>query len=141
MRGIGTRLFRSTDGSVGSYDQLGGIMNLTIPEMTRGSTDITPLDVQDDTKEYEAGIIDVGESEFDLIYVKGSPAQALVVSDFDSGNTVFYKVLYKDGSIQLFKGFMMKLGREIPKEESILRKVGMKATGKVTENATDTTVT
>jgi hypothetical protein len=141
MRGIGTRLFRSVDGTIDTYTQLSGIMNLTVPEMTRGSTDITPLDTQDDVKEYEAGIGDVGEGEFDLIYDPSDVTQQTLKDDYDSGDTVFYKILYKDSSIQLFKGFTTKLGREIPKEESILRKIAFKASGKVLEFATDTTVT
>jgi hypothetical protein len=141
MRGIGTRLFRSVDGTIDSYVQLTGIMNLTVPEMTRGATDITPLDTQDNTKKYEAGIADVGEAEFDLIYDQASSVQATLTADYDSGDTVFYKILYPDSSIQLFPGFTTKLGREIPKEESILRKLGLKAAGKVLEFATDTTVT
>jgi hypothetical protein len=140
MRGIGTRLFRSVDGTIDSYVQLTGIMNLTVPEMTRGATDITPLDTQDNTKKYEAGIADVGEAEFDLIYDQASSVQATLTADYDSGDTVFYKILYPDGSIQTFPGFTTKLGREIPKEESILRKLGLKAAGKVLEFSTDTTV-
>lgn len=140
MRGIGTRLFRSVDGLVNTYTQLAGIMNLSVPEMTRGSTDITPLDTQEDIKEYEAGLGDVSEGEFDLIYDPASSTQVTLVGDYESGESLFYKVLYRDGSIQLFKGFVTKLGREIPKEESVLRKLSIKGTGKVLEFPTDTTV-
>lgn len=141
MRGIGTRLYRSVDGTVDSYTQLGGIMDLTVPEMTRGATDITPLDVQDDTKIYEAGISDVGEAEFALIYDPNDATQSTLAGDYASGNTLFYKILYRDGSISLFKGFVTKLGMEIPKEESVLRKLTLKGAGAVTNNPTDNTVT
>lgn len=141
MRGVGTRLYRSVDGTVDSYTQLAGIMGLTIPEMTRGATDITPLDVQDDTKVYEAGMSDVGEAEFSLIFDASDVTQNQLDADYASGDTLFYKVLFRDGSIMLFKGFTTKLGAEIPKEESVLRKCTLKASGAVTTNATDNTVT
>ena len=105
MRAIGTRLFRSIDGTTDSYTQLSGIMDLTIPEQTRGATDITPLDTQDDRTQKESGMIDVGESEFSLLYDSGDATQNTLKADFDSGDTLFYKVLYRDGSIELFKGF------------------------------------
>lgn len=140
MRSMGTQLFRSPDGAVGSYIQLAGIMDLTLPEETRGVTDITPLDNQDDRAQKESGMIDVGESEFALLYEPGDAAQVTIKDDFDTGNTVYYKVVFRDGSIQLFKGFVSKLGKELPKAESILRKVSIQATGITTENPTDNTL-
>ena len=140
MRAIGTRLFRSTDGAVDSYTQLAGIMDLTVPEQTRGATDITPLDTQDDRTQKESGMIDVGESEFSLRYDSADATQNTLKGDFDSGDTLYFKILYRDGSIDLFQGFVSKLGKETPKDGSVLRKIAITTSGSPLEFATDTTV-
>jgi hypothetical protein len=141
MRAIGTRLFRSPTGLIDTYVQLSGIMDLTIPEQTRAATDITPLDTQDDRTQKESGMIDVGESEFSLLYDSADATQTTLKADFDSGDTLFYKVVYRDGSIDLFKGFVSKLGKEVPKDGSVLRKMAITTSGAPTESNTDTTVT
>lgn len=140
MRGAGSQLWRSPDGTVDSYERLANIMDLSLPEMTRGATDITPIDVADDTKKYEAGMADIGDGEFNLLFDATDTTQSTVEADFDSGDTVYYKVLFRDGSIALFQGFINKLGIQVPKEESVLRSVGIKGSGKLVTSATDTTV-
>ena len=131
MIGAGTKLFRSDDGAV--WAQISKVLDLTPPGMTRGSSEKSYLESVTNAKSYEPGMIDPGEMEMTLEFDKADAAQAALKSDFTTQANFHYKLVYPDNTFHSFMGHITDWGMELPKEETVSRKVKIKLSTIITE--------
>ena len=131
MIGAGTKFLRSDDGSV--YAQVTKVLDLTPPGMTRGSSEKTYLEATNNAKSYEPGMIDPGEMEVTLEFAKEDPAQVLLKADFNTKANFYYKVVYPDNTFHSFMGHITDWGMEVPKEETVTRKIKIKLSTVIAE--------
>tara|TARA_B100000809_G_C14807187_1_gene412447 strand:+ start:150 stop:557 length:408 start_codon:yes stop_codon:yes gene_type:complete len=131
MIGAGTRFFRSDDGAI--WTQVSKVLDLTPPGMTRGSSEKTYLESLTNSKSYEPGMIDPGEMEATLEFDKTDTAQIALKADFDTKANFHYKVVYPDNTFHSFMGHLTDWGMEVPKEETVSRKVKIKLSTVIAE--------
>ncbi|WP_272683778.1 phage tail tube protein, partial [Providencia sp. PROV141] len=67
-----------------------------------------------------------------LAWLPGEEGQKDLVKWFDEGVPHFYKILYPNGTLDLFKGWISSLGKSIPIKETMTRTVKIKNTGRPT---------
>ena len=126
MIGAGTTFNRSNDGTAMSWTQVTKVLELTPPGMTRGSSEKSYLESVDNAKSYEPGMIDPGEMEVTLEFEKGDAAQVALKADFNTKANFFYKIIYPDNTFHSFQGHITDWGIELPKEETVTRKIKIK---------------
>lgn len=124
MIGAGTTFNRSDDGT--TYAQVTKVLDLTPPGMTRGSSEKSYLESATNSKSYEPGMIDPGEMEVTLEFDKADPAQIALKADFNTKANFFYKIIYPDNTFHSFEGHITDWGMELPKEETVVRKIKIK---------------
>jgi hypothetical protein len=124
MIGAGTKFLRSDDGV--NYTQVTKVLDLTPPGMTRGSNEKSYLESATNSKSYEPGMIDPGEMEVTLEFEKGDPAQVELKADFNTQANFYYKLVYPDNTFHSFMGHITDWGMELPKEETVSRKIKIK---------------
>lgn len=131
MIGASSRFYRSDDGT--TWTQVAKVLDLTPPSLTRGSTENTYLEDAGSTKSYEPGIIDPGECDLVLEWDKADAAQVALKSDFETKSNFHYGIRYPDNTFDTWQGHMTEWGKELPKEETIKRKVKFKLATTITE--------
>ena len=126
MIGAGSKFFRSDDGTALSWEQVSKVLDLTPPGMTRGSSEKSYLESVTNSKSYEPGMIDPGEMELVLEFDKADLAQVALKADFETKSNFHYKIVYPDNTFHSFQGHITDWGIELPKEETVSRKIKIK---------------
>lgn len=137
QQGYKTKFYRSDDGGT-TYDQVAGMLDIEQNEVTRGSSDVTPIDGSSGYMDYDpVGLRDAGEVSLSLIWKKGDTGQAALAADLETDDNVNYQIEYPDGTTVEFLGHITGWGGAIPKDDKITRTVKFKLSGKpvVTEAA------
>ncbi len=124
MIGAGTKLYRSNDGTV--WEQIAKVLDLSPPSITRGSSEKTYLEDTNNAKSFEPGMLEPGECEFALEWDKGDAMQAKLKADLLTKSNFHYGIRFPDDSFDKFEGHITDWGKELPKEETIQRKVKIK---------------
>lgn len=136
MIGQGTRFYRSNTGgtAIADWDQIAKVLDLTPPSMTRGSSENSYLENVNNSKNFEPGIIDPGESEITLEWDKADAAQTALKSDVTTKSNFWYGIRFPDDTFYVFKGHITDWGMDLSKEETIKRKVKFKLADIVDED-------
>lgn len=131
MNGSGTKFYRSDDGAV--YTRVANILGLTPAEETRTSIEKAYLDVDNNVKNFEPGMIDPGSVTLNLEFDSNDAAQNALKADKNTKANFFYRIEYPDGSTDDFQGFITNWGKTVEAENTIQRTVTFKVSGAIDE--------
>lgn len=128
-QGYKTKFLRSPDGT--TYTQVAGLLDIDLFEITRGSSDNSPIDGTDGYMQFDpVGLRDPGEVSLTLIWNESDTGQQALRTDLDGDNNGYYKVVYPDGTEVEFIGHITGWGMAVPKDDKITRTVKFKLSGK-----------
>jgi len=121
--------------SIGT-NAVGQITNISGPNLTRDSIDVSNMGSTEGWKEHIPGMLDAGECTVDVIYDGGSAAthvstilHAQLVSTAAPGTIT---VTFPDSGTWAASGFVTSLGHTMPAGDKVTQSVGLKFTGKPT---------
>ncbi|MFI2810141.1 phage tail tube protein [Microbulbifer sp. JSM ZJ756] len=130
-QGYKTQFHRSDDGL--AYTQVAGMLEIEPNEVSRGSSDVTPIDGTSGYMDYDpAGLRDAGEVSITLIWNEGDTGQQALAADLESDANAYYKVIYPEGTEVEFIGHITGWGQSVPRDDKITRTVKFKISGKPT---------
>lgn len=115
---------------------VGSINNISGPDISRGSIDITTMDSSSNVAEFIPGIIDNGEVTIDLQY--DGTTNAKLLKDYVTATAASIVVTIPDGgtltttSTYTGTGFLTKLGHAIPFDGKVTQSATFKLTGALT---------
>lgn len=114
-----------------SWTRLAKIKELTPGELSAASEDDTYLDDPDaDWSQTTQGEKSAGETNLTLAWKPGDTGQQQLVEWFHSGVVLYYKIVYPNGGIDLFRGWVSALGKTIPAKEVMTRTIRVSNTGR-----------
>lgn len=125
------------------WTKLAKIKDLVPGEMTAESFDDTYLDDENaDWASTAQGQKTAGDATFTLAWKPGESGQQDLVDWFNEGDVRAYKIKYPNGAVDVFKGWVSSLGKNIPVKETITRTVKITNSGKpsLAEEASDSAV-
>lgn len=138
--GFGTLFQRATTLSPGTtYETIANVTNISGPERTRETIDVTAHDSPDQWMEFIGGLKNGGEISLDINY---DPAEAThdLDDDFDDASPRNYRIVIlpdtEDEYTWQLKGILTTLGDEFPYDDKMARSMTIKVTGKPTLSAT-----
>lgn len=138
--GFGTLFQRATTISPGTtYETIANVTNISGPERTRETIDVTAHDSPDGWMEFIGGLKNGGEVSLDINY---DPAEAThdLDDDFDDAEPRNYRIVIlpdtEDEYTWQLKGILTTLGDEFPYDDRQQRSMTIKVTGKPTLTAT-----
>lgn len=113
------------------WTRLAQIKDLTPGELTADSYDDSYLD--DDNADWTStsqGQKTAGEASFTLAWKPGEPGQQGLNTWFDEGTDKTYKIMFPNGTVDVFTGWVSSLGKAITANEAITRTVKITNKGK-----------
>jgi predicted secreted protein len=127
------------DNSSGVLTQCGEILGVPLPNEQVEEVEATHMASPNRTREFIAGLIDLGEASFDMNYIPGSASDILLREAKDSGENRDYKVVLTetDGSQWKIEGqcFIKGYERAAPIDDRKTVSVTVRFSGAVTEAA------
>lgn len=124
--GHGTVLTGGTSGIIGE------ITNISGPNESVDSVDVTSFDSANTSQDFIPGLIDGGEITFTVIYDGTAAGTADALQTAFLGPEEEWEIVYPDGSSDTADGSVTALGKQIPNGDKITQDVTIKFTGKVT---------
>lgn len=76
------------DGANTNFTTIAGLQDITMPEATADDVEVTSMDSPNRTKEFIAGMIDMGEVSIEMNYEADSATDTLLTAIQGSGETV-----------------------------------------------------
>lgn len=125
------------------WTRLAKIKDLVPGDMTAESFDDTYLDDENaDWASTAQGQKTAGDATFTLAWKPGESGQQDLIDWFNEGDVRAYKIKYPNGAVDVFKGWVSSLGKNIPLKETITRTVKITNSGKpsLAEEAGDAAV-
>lgn len=114
-----------------SWTRLAKIRELTPGALTAEGEDDNYLDDPDaDWKQTTPGEKSAGETNLTLAWKPGEEGQQQLVSWFDNNKVLYYKVLYPNGVIDIFRGWISSLGKTVVAKEIMTRTLTVNNTGR-----------
>jgi hypothetical protein len=128
MKGRGLKLFckLTTEEDVG-YVRINRVKSYSPHEESVATSDNTFVDQEDDYVDHVAGMIDPGETSFSVEYDRADAGQIKIESML--AQQLDFKVQWKDGSGETYRGTLIKRGLGEPNDEHLLRNYGVKLSG------------
>lgn len=111
----------------GSYANLAQVRDITDPGVTIAEVDTSHMQSFKQAKEKEADWISAENLTFQMLYTQSQ--HTLLWNLAVSRANVFFRLTTPDGKIQIFEGFVAKIGREIPMEGRITAPVEIAVSG------------
>lgn len=119
LTGIGTKL-RRWNSSLGQWVDLGGIRNISGPNMSRGSIDTTVLDTVGGYRTKIMGLRDAGQLQFAMNFSRSGYEQ--MKDDFESSDPQNYEIFFsqdpEETSLEM-EGYVSELPLNIAPDEVI----------------------
>lgn len=112
LDGFGTKFYRM---SGTSSTAVSGITSVSGPSMEGEVLDVSDMDSTNGFREKIPGIVDAGEVELEMNYLKAE--MALLHALWRTTGT--YKIVFSDSSNFSFTGFMSALGDEAPYDDKV----------------------
>lgn len=113
------------------WSRLAKIKDLQPGEVTAESYDDNYLDDEDaDWNATGQGAKSAGEANITLAWKPGESGQQGVVEWFHSGEVRGYKIVYPNGTVDVFKGWVSSLGKSVPAKDVITRTIKVSNTGR-----------
>ncbi len=127
------------DDAGGTLTQVGEILGVPLPDEQVDEVETTHMASPGRTREFIAGLIDLGEGSFDMNYIPGSPSDILLREAKSSGENRDYKVVLTetDGSQWKIEGvcFIKGYARTAPIDDRKMVSVTVRFSGEPTEAA------
>lgn len=114
-------------GSPVVYTSLGEVFEITPPEKTRGTVDVTHYQSPDSFREFLPTLKEGGDWGFGLHYIP-AVSDALETA-FDAGGVVPFEVTAPNGIRIHFEGIITSLGSAMPLDDKLTRSVTIKVSG------------
>jgi hypothetical protein len=131
--GLGADFQMSTDGGA-TYATMGKIVDvLDAPEADVEDKDASYLQQPDASKRFIAALIDEGEAKFKIYWdaAKYSAARAQLRKP-NNFKTIWNDQVSATNSIQVFAGYIKKLGNSVPLKDHLITNVAVKVSGQPT---------
>lgn len=113
------------------WTRLAKIKDLQPGEVTAESYDDNYLDDDDaDWNSTGQGAKSAGEANITLAWKPGESGQQGIIEWFHSGEVRGYKIVYPNGVVDVFKGWISSLGKSLPAKEVITRTIKVSNTGR-----------
>lgn len=139
MEGIsahGTKIARAKSATPTIFEQVGEVLDITLPEMSRNSIDVTTHD--DDIDGYVQGVLRRGELRFRINFVASGD-----VGETHNHVTGLYKslidhakdgwsVTFPDGDVWVFSGGISNMGKVAPVDGALQCDVSIRPSGRMT---------
>lgn len=131
MAGIdafGTVFKRSNMAGAPVFTAIANVTNITSPELTRETIDVTAHDSPNGWREHIGGIKDGGEVSLELNY---DPADHdVLVEDLEDDVPRDYQIIWPTGAQWDFKAILTKISAEAPMDDKLSAEHAFKVTGK-----------
>jgi len=124
MSAYGATFWRSLDGV--SFHQVSGLIDITPPDLSRGTVDNTEPGA--DYEEKKAGSRKIGDVNA-RFSVENNPHVAAFMDDFESDTPRWYRVDYGRNLSVTFRGFVTKVADDAPIANRITRQITISITG------------
>lgn len=123
-----------------SLIELDGVFNVTIPESTADDVEVTHYKSPGKTRQYIAGLKDLGEFTVEMNFVAGSPTDLLCQTALAAGdNRAFKTVLPDDAGEPAWEidgsAYVKGYTRNIPVDDRMTAQLTLRAAGATTEGA------
>lgn len=125
-KGMKTKFSYGDAGQSTTFTDLANVVDVTPPTSEVDDIETTNMDSPDGHKEYEPGLIEGGESEVVLQYVKADHAAVVALL----GVPKAFKIEFSDGAKLIWQGYVKSLGLEIEREGIITTPITVKVSGK-----------
>lgn len=132
--GHGTRLQRTPTDSPGTVNDLGELIEIGGPELSRDAVDASHMLSPDQYREFISGMRDAGEVSFTVALVpdntQGSVHQELI-DDYNTNSTVRYRLLFPDANTYWeFDALLTSIPHAIPLDDRMTIGGTMKISGR-----------
>jgi predicted secreted protein len=130
IAGVGASFKRETASS-GVYAAIAEITQISGPDLTRGTIDVTNLDSVGGYREFIGSFRDGGTVTLSMNFALTTYNQ--MKTDFEAADAHNYEIVLPDAgeTTLLFAAFVTKLGMMIPTDDKISADVELKITGQV----------
>lgn len=132
ISGVGTQ-FRRWDALTAKWVNISEITNITGPDKSRNTINVTSLDSLDGYMEFIAGMRDGGSVSLSMNYTK--EGYELMNDDFESDVLQHYEILLPDDNSLEFQGLVTTAPLTIPYDDKISMDTEIKVSGKVHVNS------
>ena len=132
ISGVGTQ-FRRWNALTAKWVNISEITNITGPDKSRNTINVTSLDSLDGYMEFIAGMRDGGSVSLSMNYTKGG--YELMNGDFESDVLQHYEILLPDDNSLEFQGLVTTAPLTIPYDDKISMDIEIKVSGKVHVNS------
>ncbi|EIX4511017.1 phage tail protein [Escherichia coli] len=125
-----------------NWQRLAKVKDLTPGELTAESYDDNYLDDEDaDWTATGQGQKSAGDTSFTLAWKPGEEGQKGLIGWFESGDVRAYKILFPNGTVDVFSGWVSSIGKAVTAKEVITRTVKVTNVGRpsMAENRTEIT--
>jgi len=131
LSGKGTE-FRRWNSSLGSWESIAQITNITGPGMSRDTIDTTALDTAGGYRTFITGFRNPGTITLTMNFTRDTYEQ--MKTDFEDDNTKNYEILLPDddNTSLYFAGLVTELPLAIPPDDKIVADVTIQISGQVT---------
>ena len=136
--GLGTKFYRESDVTAGTYDRVASVASITLPGLQRDTIEIEDLDPPDALKQKRLGLIDAGEFGLTLNFDPGDASHQLLEADLDAALSHNYKVELPSGDFYIIEGTVIGF---VPQEITAGTIIQAEATLKVESKPTYTPAT
>lgn len=129
------------DTAIGTFTNVDGTIEVTLPERELGTTELTNDDSPDFHKDYMPSLYEPGSVSFTYRYGKTVFAalegiyQLASAAGTRASATKFWKVTLPDGSVAAFRGFLTKHDLPVEQEDSPVVEAEIQVAGKMTFTA------
>ena len=131
--GYGSK-FSVWDSSLGTpaFVDVAEVISITPPSTSVDTVDATHMGSSSATREFIAGLIDPGETSFEMNYVPGSSSETLLLAVLASRTPTQCKITFPGSKTWTFTGIMTKLDTTAPLDGKMTSTATFKLTTSVT---------
>lgn len=131
----GTIIARAKAATPTVFEDIGELGDLTPPEMSRNSIEITTHN--DDIDEFVQGVLRRGEVTFPVNFVASDPSHDHLTGLYQSiidHSKDGWQITFPDGDVWVFSGGISKIGKKAPVDGALTCDVSIRPSGKMTIN-------
>jgi len=139
IAGVGTIFHRwdvtvdSSGGETGTWEKIAEITNISGPDKSRETIDVTSLDSTDGYREFIGSFRDAGSVSLSMNFTRAT--YETMNDDYESESRQYYEIVLPDGTSLEFEGLVTDLPLEVTTDDAISADATIKVSGKVHLNS------
>jgi|AntDeeMinimDraft_5_1070356.scaffolds.fasta_scaffold30328_2 predicted secreted protein len=139
IAGVGTIFHRwdvtvdSLGGETGTWEKIAEITNISGPDKSRETIDVTSLDSTDGYREFIGSFRDAGSVSLSMNFTRTT--YETMNDDYESESRQYYEIVLPDGTSLEFEGLVTDLPLEVTTDDAISADATIKVSGKVHLNS------